>query len=145
MRKIIRAGGRAAAVAALLAAALLAAPGTAAADRCQPEELLGAGWQIMPEADNPVCIVVIDGVYPALACDYTTLRRCLDTLDPVATVQKAPYTAAQTPGRVAGMPPKITQGLLNQVRGSCTGMDIRFIETYLECRIAEARRKLPPS
>lgn len=144
MKVILSGAGRVVAALGVLSVLALGAPTAASADRCQPEELLQAGWQITPESDSPACVLMIDVVYPALACDATTLASCLQTFDPVATANNLPYTASQTPSRVLGTPDKIRTGLSNQVYGTCT-LDIRFAVDYASCRIGEAQGKLPPS
>ena len=74
------------AVALTVAAAALLTPlgfaGTPAhADRCQPEELvLGPGTSPVDERDNPVCVVLLQYVYPAVCRDYVTAPRCLQSI-----------------------------------------------------------------
>jgi hypothetical protein len=89
-----------AAVAALVAVLSLATPPSAQADRCQPEEFVGPA--LTSEANSPVCVVMLDVVYPALSCDRSTLMGCLQTLDAVATARNAPANAAATPARAVG-------------------------------------------
>ena len=87
-----------AALASLVAVLSLAAPPAAQADRCQPEELVGLSG-LIPEDKNPVCFVMDGVVYPALACDATTMASCMASLDVIATANNAPATAAATPSR----------------------------------------------
>lgn len=147
MKVVLSGAGRVIAALCVLSLIALGSPAAASADRCQPEELLGAGWQIMPESDSAACVLMIDVVYPALACDATTLARCLQTFDPVATANNLPDTVSQTPSRVLGTPDKIQTGLQNQVRGNCVYEAFRpfsSVESYVSCRIVEAQGKLPP-
>lgn len=56
----------------------------AAADRCQPEELvLGSGNAPYQESDSPVCAVMDGVVYPAVNCPPpTTLLGCVNQQTP---------------------------------------------------------------
>jgi len=63
-------------VAAVASAALASAPSPAFADRCQPEEIIGQPG-IIPEEQNPVCIVLDAAVYPLLGCDHITAQACI--------------------------------------------------------------------
>jgi hypothetical protein len=62
----------------------IAAAGPAAADRCQPEELvLGPGNAPLPENATPVCAVMNNVVYPTVGCKQTpTLIACVNKLTP---------------------------------------------------------------
>lgn len=125
------------------AAWTLGAPATASADRCQPEELVLGGSTLVDEGDNPVCVVVLRVVYPALACDSTTMPRCLATLDPAATVAMLPYTVTQTPGRATSAVAEIPAATIRAARDGCT-LDIRWADDFVVCRIDALRSRLPP-
>jgi hypothetical protein len=71
---------------ALLASFALFNASPAAADRCQPEELV-IGSSPIDERDNPVCAVLIYQVYPFLCDDSTTLLRCLGSINPDPTYE----------------------------------------------------------
>ena len=52
-------------------------PQPAAADRCEPEELvLGAGTSPIDENDHPACVILLNYVYPFICRDTTTLLNC---------------------------------------------------------------------
>lgn len=61
------------------------AAGPAAADDCQPEELvLGSNNSPYNDDDSPICPVMRGIVYPTLTCaDGTTLIGCVNELSPV--------------------------------------------------------------
>jgi hypothetical protein len=123
-------------IVAAMCASVLAAPAPALADRCQPEELVfGPDGGLVDERDNPVCIVALEVVYPALACDYTTFPQCLATLDPAATVAMLPYTIQQTPGRTQSAVAKIPAAVIRVAKDDCT-LDIRWTDEFIECRLS---------
>lgn len=89
--------GRIAVACAVVATTLLLPATPAAADRCQPEELvLGPGTSPVDERDNPVCVVLLQYVYPFLCSDFTTLPRCVQSLDP-NTGYRPPLVPAYDP------------------------------------------------
>ena len=126
-----------------MGAIVLGAPATASADRCQPEEFVfGQGNTLVNESDNPVCIVALQVVYPALACDSTTLMNCLGSLDPAATVVMAPSTASQTPARLSQAIADSGPAAHRAFRDGCT-FDIRWTDDFVVCRVGALLARLP--
>lgn len=85
----------------------------AAADRCQPEELIGQPG-IIPEAYNPVCLAMDEVVYPILGCPLpTTLMGCAAKFqaafaaDPVAASTGLATRAQGTPGYLQAVVTKL--------------------------------------
>lgn len=66
----------------LFSSLLLAAPNTASADRCQPEELIlvEPGEGPMDERDSPICAVTDYYVYPFICDEPRPLMDCLSNL-----------------------------------------------------------------
>ncbi|HEX8206327.1 MAG TPA: hypothetical protein VF587_09745 [Solirubrobacteraceae bacterium] len=125
-------------------ASALGAPSSAMADRCQPEELVfGPGHGLTDEEDNAACVVALRVVYPALACDYTTFPRCLQTLDPAATVAMLPYTVSQTPGRTQTAVAEVPAATIRAAKDGCI-LDVRWTTQFITCRVDALRNRLPP-
>jgi hypothetical protein len=126
-----------------MTAFVLGAPATASADRCQPEEFVfGQGNTLVNETDNPACIVALQVVYPALACDSTSLMKCIASLDPAGTIVMAPYTASQTPARASAAVAASGPATHRAIRDGCT-FDIRWTDDFVVCRVAALQARLP--
>ena len=75
-----------------LSATFIGAP-PAHADRCEPTELVvrivdPSYEEPIDEEDKPWCVVLINYVYPRLACDSSTLQACISTFDTFDTLEK---------------------------------------------------------